>query len=98
MRNFSANRKTIFTFSKHDIDGLPDGMTIDADGNLWVAVFNSSRVIKIDPRKPETLLETIKLPAKQVMEVLFKKLYDFLNNRNFNKFLLKKYSQIEYHN
>ncbi|ENN81654.1 hypothetical protein YQE_01952, partial [Dendroctonus ponderosae] len=63
-----SNRKTIFTFSKHDIDGLPDGMTIDADGNLWVAVFNGSSVIKIDPRKPETLLETIKVPAKQVIE------------------------------
>ncbi|KAH1017172.1 hypothetical protein HUJ05_007872 [Dendroctonus ponderosae] len=64
-----SNRKTIFTFSKHDIDGLPDGMTIDADGNLWVAVFNGSSVIKIDPRKPETLLETIKVPAKQTTSV-----------------------------
>lgn len=46
--------------------GLPDGQTIDTDGNLWVAVFNGGCVIKIDPRKPETLLETIVLPAKQV--------------------------------
>lgn len=41
-------------------------MTIDTDGNLWIALFGGDSVIKIDPRKPETLLETIKLPAHQV--------------------------------
>lgn len=46
-----------------------DGMTIDTDGNLYVAVWGS-RVIKIDPRKPETLLDTIELPAKIVSILL----------------------------
>ncbi|KAJ8918478.1 hypothetical protein NQ315_008175 [Exocentrus adspersus] len=50
---------------------VPDGMAIDTDGNLWVAVFNGNRVIKIDPRKPETLLETIPIPAQQVTSVAF---------------------------
>lgn len=61
----------MFTLSKNGIDGFPDGMTIDVDGNLWVAVFNGYRVIKIDPRKPETLLQTIEIPAKQVFYDLF---------------------------
>ncbi|KAG5883046.1 hypothetical protein JTB14_010435 [Gonioctena quinquepunctata] len=66
-----SNGKPIFTLDKNDIVGGPDGMTIDTDGNLWVAIFNGNRVIKIDPRKPETLLETIPIPAKQVTSVAF---------------------------
>ncbi|CAH1130548.1 unnamed protein product [Ceutorhynchus assimilis] len=64
-----SNRTPIFTLPKHNIEGFPDGMTIDTDGNLWVAVFNSYKVIKIDPRKPETLLQTVEIPAKQVTSV-----------------------------
>lgn len=64
-----TNRTTVFDFKVNGIDGLPDGMTIDVDGNLWVAVFNGYKVIKIDPRKPNTLLETVELPAKQVTSV-----------------------------
>lgn len=41
---FLGNRKTIFDFKAHDIKGFPDGMTIDTDGNLWVAVFGGSQV------------------------------------------------------
>lgn len=40
-------------------------MTIDTDGNLYIATWGAS-VIKIDPRKPETLLATIEMPAKIV--------------------------------
>lgn len=45
---------------------MPDGMTIDSDGNLWIALFKGKHVIKIDPRKPETLLQKIELPAELV--------------------------------
>lgn len=61
-----SNRKVWFSFKKNNLVGLPDGMTIDADGNLWVAVFSGSCVIKIDGHKAETLLDTVKLPATQV--------------------------------
>lgn len=47
-------------------------MAIDTDGNLWIAVFNAYKVIKIDPRKPESLLETIDIPAKQVLTINIK--------------------------
>lgn len=66
-----ANQQTIFSFDKHNLEGFPDGQAIDTDGNLWVAVFNGFKVIKIDPRQPETLLDTIKIPAKQVTSVAF---------------------------
>lgn len=69
---FADNRQTIFTLENHGLaDGLPDGQTIDSDGNLWVAIFGSKKVIKIDPRRPETLLDTIELPADEVTSVAF---------------------------
>lgn len=40
----SANEKTIFDLKEKKIDGFPDGMTIDVDGNLWVAVFGKAQV------------------------------------------------------
>ncbi|KAL1514287.1 hypothetical protein ABEB36_003568 [Hypothenemus hampei] len=66
-----SNRRPIFTLSKHGIPGFLDGITIDEDGNLWVAIFNGYRVIQIDPTKPETLLQTIDIPAKQVTSVVW---------------------------
>ena len=27
---------------------LPDGMTIDVEGNLWVAIFNGGRIVNIN--------------------------------------------------
>ncbi|XP_060518027.1 regucalcin-like [Cylas formicarius] len=66
-----ANRETVFTFDKHKLSGYPDGLTIDADGNLWVAAVTAGKILKIDPRKPETLLDTIVLPAIQPTSVTF---------------------------
>lgn len=66
-----SNCQPLFTFEKHQIPGYPDGQTIDADGNLWVAVFQGNRVIKISSDKPEMLLETIEIPDHQVTSVAF---------------------------
>ena len=32
---------------------LPDGMSIDVKGNLWVAMFNGKRVVNIDGQTGE---------------------------------------------
>lgn len=48
---------------------FPDGMTIDEKGNLYVAVFHGSKVLKINP-KGQVELE-IQIPAKQVTSVAF---------------------------
>lgn len=45
--------------------GVPDGMTIDAEGKLWVAHFGGWKVSRIDPESGKTLAE-IKLPCAQV--------------------------------
>ncbi|XP_066157883.1 regucalcin-like [Euwallacea fornicatus] len=64
-----SNRRSIFSFKRLGMDGFPDGMTIDEDGNLWLAVFNGYKVIQIDPRKTDTLLQSVEIPAKQVTSV-----------------------------
>lgn len=55
-----SNRRTLFTLE----DGVPDGMTIDSEDNLWVAVWGGSRVEKRSGQTGE-LLQTISVPAKQ---------------------------------
>ncbi|KAE8751493.1 Regucalcin-like [Frankliniella occidentalis] len=53
-----SNKKTAFSFAAHDVPGAPDGMTLDKDGNLWIACVHGGRVIKVDPRSG-ALLQTI---------------------------------------
>jgi sugar lactone lactonase YvrE len=50
--------------------GGPDGMTIDADGNLWVALWGSGTVGKYDPRTGE-LLQKVIVPAPNVSSCAF---------------------------
>lgn len=50
--------------------GGPDGMTIDADGNLWVALWGSGSVGKFDPRTGQ-LLQKVIVPAPNVSSCAF---------------------------
>lgn len=45
----TANGKVIFDLTANKIAGDPDGMTIDRNGNLWVACFNSNHVSVVRP-------------------------------------------------
>lgn len=68
----------VFEFSKHKIPGLPDGLLIDTDDKLWIAVIHGSRVIRIDPNTGE-LLQTILFPTPQVKQYFFVFVYDMLS-------------------
>ncbi len=48
-----ANRRHLREFDPED--GNPDGMAIDSDDNLWVAMWGGGAVLKIDGRTGETL-------------------------------------------
>lgn len=61
MNPILANRRVVF---KSDV-GFPDGITIDANDNLWIATF-AKKVAKVDPKRPNTVLEAVELPAQQV--------------------------------
>nr|XP_012218309.1 PREDICTED: regucalcin-like [Linepithema humile] len=39
-----SNKKVIFDLNKTELQGVPDGMTIDTDGNLWVALFGGHHI------------------------------------------------------
>lgn len=50
--------------------GYPDGMTIDAKGNVWIALWGGSAVGCWNPETGE-LLQTIDVPAKNVTSCAF---------------------------
>lgn len=50
-------------------DGLPDGMTVDADGNIWSARWDGYRLTQYAPDGTE--LQRIKFPTKKVSSVVF---------------------------
>lgn len=52
-----SNRRTVCRVD----GGNPDGLTIDDEGMLWVAVWDASQVRRYSPAG--TLIETIELPA-----------------------------------
>lgn len=48
---------------------FPDGMTIDTEGNIYSAILNGSRVLKISPSGQ--ILQEIMIPTKQITSVAF---------------------------
>jgi len=63
-----ANPAILKEFS--ETDGYPDGMTIDREGGLWVALYNGYKVCRIDPLSGETLFE-VRLPVPQATSCTF---------------------------
>jgi sugar lactone lactonase YvrE len=57
-----ANRRPVVKIN--GTDGLPDGMAIDAEGFLWVALFNGSAVHRYSPEG--ALDGVLKIPAAKV--------------------------------
>ena len=54
--------KSIFHTGRENLEGSPDGMTIDNEGMLWVAMCHGGMVIRINPESGE-LLRKVELPA-----------------------------------
>ena len=50
--------------------GIPDGMTIDEAGMLWIAQFHGSRVCRWNPHTGD-ILQTIRLPASCITACAF---------------------------
>ncbi|EDW27442.1 GL20270 [Drosophila persimilis] len=68
----SSNPKVIFNLRKTSPKDhlLPDGLTIDTEGNLYVATFNGATIFKVNPNTGKVLLE-IKFPTKQITSAAF---------------------------
>ncbi len=50
-------------------NGFPDGITVDCEGNIWVAQWGGSRISRWEPEG--RLLEEISVPASQVSSCTF---------------------------
>jgi len=79
----SPTRKvSVFRYDKGEISGLlrnidlsfqrgvPDGLTVDAEGKIWVAIWEGSCVLRIDPVSSK-VLSRIELPAPRVTSCTF---------------------------
>jgi gluconolactonase len=62
-----TNERSIISFDNGERPPpfVPDGMTIDDQGMLYVATFGGSKVLKVNPKTGKIELE-IKIPAEQV--------------------------------
>lgn len=65
-----SNRRVAFELKDHDLNASPDGMTIDVDDNLWVALYGGGSVIKVNPTTGE-LLDRFPIPAESVTSVMW---------------------------
>nr|XP_056717847.1 regucalcin-like [Euleptes europaea] len=63
-----SNRRSIYKMKKED--KIPDGMSIDTEGKLWVCCYNGGRVIRIDP-ETGIRMQTVKLPVSQTTSCCF---------------------------
>jgi D-xylonolactonase len=62
-----TNRRNFLTFSEPN--GLPDGLTVDANGRVWSALWDGSGIVRISP---EGQIETKwKLPTAKVSSLAF---------------------------
>ena len=61
-----SNRRDVIKYTS----GSPDGMTIDADGNLWVALWGSGTVVCVNPSN-EKIIQKIELPVSQPASCAF---------------------------
>ncbi len=61
-------RSTVLDIPRED--GLPDGMTVDRAGNVWLALWGGWGVVCIDP-VARRIVDRIDLPVKQVTSCTF---------------------------
>ena len=52
-----GNKRTLYDFKEKGTPGVPDGMTIDTNGNLWVAQFVGDYVSRKIHTSTKTLFE-----------------------------------------
>ena len=63
-----ANPWTVFDVPEGE--GFPDGMTIDAEGHLWVALWDGGRVLRVDPTAGRAVDE-IRMPVSRPTSCAF---------------------------
>lgn len=62
------DRRTVFKVPEGR--GIPDGMTIDSGGTLWIALWGGCSVLNVDPATG-AVLRTVNVPARNVTSCAF---------------------------
>ena len=65
-----GEKQVVFNTEDAGLDGSPDGMTMDADGMLWVAMCHGGAVLRIDPHNG-SLLQKIDFPCVETTACAF---------------------------
>lgn len=63
-----TNKTVVATIPRNQ--GCPDGMTIDSEDHLWVALWDGGKVLRIDPASGQ-IEEEIPVPARNITSVAF---------------------------
>ncbi|XP_060889090.1 regucalcin [Labrus mixtus] len=63
-----GNRRVVYRMEEGE--GLPDGMTVDLEGRLWVACYNAGQVINIDPTTG-VRLRSVSFPVRKTTSCCF---------------------------
>ena len=90
-----SNRRVAVTIP--DTEGYPDGMTTDAEGTIWVALWAGFKVTRWNPKTGE-LLQNIDIPAPNVTSCTFggagmNELYITTARKDMDPAQLDKYPQ-----
>ncbi|KPJ05108.1 Regucalcin [Papilio xuthus] len=65
-----SNSQKLFVPKDHGINGICDGLTIDTDDNLWVAVYQGGQILKIDGKTGD-ILQKVTMPTSDVTSLTF---------------------------
>ena len=65
-----GEKQVVFNTEDAGLDGSPDGMTMDEDGMLWVAMCHGGAVLRIDPHNG-SLLQKIDFPCVETTACAF---------------------------
>jgi sugar lactone lactonase YvrE len=62
-----SNRRVIATFDEGS--GLPDGLTVDSTGCLWLAMWGGGKIVRISP--DGSLIDSVSVPVAQPSSCVF---------------------------
>jgi gluconolactonase len=65
-----SNRRTVYDFNTTGEAGSPDGMTIDASGNLWVGCWGGNQLIHVDTTTGRKA-RSVPLPTSNITSAAF---------------------------
>lgn len=65
-----TNQRVAFAIPEPEVNGHPDGMTIDSAGNLWVAQWGGGKVVAYEPATGRVVAE-VRVPAAHTSSCAF---------------------------